>query len=159
VDGNTGTRWSSAFADPQWIQVDLGSSQSLGRVELSWEAAYGRAYRIEASADGSAWTTLVNVAGRTGGNETHAVDGTGRYVRMYGTERGTPYGYSLWELKVFGGGCALTAPPAGTTWAANTFYAVNAVATYNGVTYRCRQAHTAVTGWEPPNVPALWTQA
>jgi hypothetical protein len=60
---------------------------------------------------------------------------------------------------VFGGGCAATTPPAGATWAPNTFYAVNAVATYNGVTYRCRQAHTAVTGWEPPNVPALWTQA
>ena len=26
VDGNTGTRWSSAFSDPQWLQVDLGSS-------------------------------------------------------------------------------------------------------------------------------------
>ncbi|MES4893165.1 beta-1,3-glucanase family protein [Streptomyces sp. NPDC096012] len=24
VDGNTGTRWSSAFTDPQWLQVDLG---------------------------------------------------------------------------------------------------------------------------------------
>ncbi|MFB9622472.1 carbohydrate-binding protein [Nonomuraea helvata] len=28
--------------------------------------------------------------------------------------------------------------------------------TYNGVTYRCIQAHTALAGWEPPNVPALW---
>ena len=26
TDGNTGTRWSSAFSDPQWIQVDLGQS-------------------------------------------------------------------------------------------------------------------------------------
>lgn len=26
VDGNTGTRWSSAFADPQWLQVDLERS-------------------------------------------------------------------------------------------------------------------------------------
>ena len=25
VDGNTGTRWSSAFSDPQWLHVDLGS--------------------------------------------------------------------------------------------------------------------------------------
>ena len=27
VDGNTGTRWSSAFSDPQWIQVDLGADR------------------------------------------------------------------------------------------------------------------------------------
>ncbi|HZR54663.1 MAG TPA: discoidin domain-containing protein, partial [Streptosporangiaceae bacterium] len=26
VDGNTGTRWSSAFSDPQWLEVDLGST-------------------------------------------------------------------------------------------------------------------------------------
>ncbi|MCA2217692.1 glycosyl hydrolase [Jidongwangia harbinensis] len=105
VDGNAATRWSSEFADPQWIQVDLGSAQALSRVELSWEAAFGRAYRIETSTNGTAWTPAVTVANRTGGNETHAVGGTARYVRMYGTERGTPYGYSLWEFKVFG--CAI----------------------------------------------------
>src|SRR2546430_8867829 len=33
VDGNTGTRWSSAFSDPQWLEVDLGSSQSICRSE------------------------------------------------------------------------------------------------------------------------------
>ena len=27
TDGNTGTRWSSAFSDPQWLEVDLGSTQ------------------------------------------------------------------------------------------------------------------------------------
>ncbi|HEY4701807.1 MAG TPA: discoidin domain-containing protein, partial [Streptosporangiaceae bacterium] len=38
VDGNTGTRWSSAFSDPQWLEVDLGSSQSICSVTLNWEA-------------------------------------------------------------------------------------------------------------------------
>ncbi|MET7421651.1 lytic polysaccharide monooxygenase [Dactylosporangium sp. NPDC005555] len=49
-----------------------------------------------------------------------------------------------------------TQPPAGGTWAAGTAYAVGARVTYGGVTYQCRQAHTAIAGWEPPNVPALW---
>jgi chitin-binding protein len=49
-----------------------------------------------------------------------------------------------------------TQPPAGGTWAAGTSYAVGATVTYGGVSYRCRQAHTAIAGWEPPNVPALW---
>ena len=100
VDGDAGTRWSSAFADPQWIQVDLGSSRTLNRVELNWEAAYGRSYRIETSANGSTWTPAVTATG-TGGQASHALDGDARYVRMYGTERGTPYGYSLWEFRVF----------------------------------------------------------
>src|SRR5690242_21340642 len=29
VDGNGGTRWGSAFADPQWLQIDLGSTVSV----------------------------------------------------------------------------------------------------------------------------------
>src|SRR5690349_12201684 len=32
VDGNTGTRWSSAFSDPQWLQVDLGGTASISQV-------------------------------------------------------------------------------------------------------------------------------
>jgi chitin-binding protein len=47
-------------------------------------------------------------------------------------------------------------PPAGGTWAAGTTYQVGSTVTYGGATYRCRQAHTALAGWEPPNVPALW---
>ena len=49
-----------------------------------------------------------------------------------------------------------TQPPAGGTWRAGTAYAVGSTVTYGGASYRCRQAHTAITGWEPPNVPALW---
>jgi hypothetical protein len=45
VDGNTATRWSSAFSDPQWLEVDLGSSQSICQVGLRWEAAYGHVQR------------------------------------------------------------------------------------------------------------------
>jgi hypothetical protein len=39
VDGNTGTRWESAFSDPQWIYVDLGSSIPFTTVTIVWEAA------------------------------------------------------------------------------------------------------------------------
>ncbi|NUT33604.1 MAG: cellulose-binding protein [Hamadaea sp.] len=46
----------------------------------------------------------------------------------------------------------------GGTWAPNTYYAVGATVTYGGLSYRCIQAHTSLSGWEPPNVPALWTR-
>ena len=46
VDGNTGTRWSSAFSDPQWLQVDLGASASITQVVLHWEAAYATAFQV-----------------------------------------------------------------------------------------------------------------
>ncbi len=34
VDGNLTTRWSSAFVDPSWIQIDLGTPQSINEVVL-----------------------------------------------------------------------------------------------------------------------------
>ncbi|MFE1795902.1 discoidin domain-containing protein [Streptomyces sp. NPDC059517] len=102
VDGDPGTRWSSAFADPQWIQIDLGASAEISRVVLNWEAAYGTAFRIEVSGDAQSWTTVHQTASGTGGTQNLTVTGTGRYVRMYGTQRATAYGYSLWEFQVYG---------------------------------------------------------
>lgn len=103
VDGNTGTRWSSAFSDPQWIYADLQATYDINRVRLNWEAAYGRSYQIQVSANASSWTTIYSTTTGDGGiDDLTGLSGTGRYVRMYGTQRGTPYGYSLWELEVFG---------------------------------------------------------
>jgi hypothetical protein len=102
VDGNQGTRWSSGFSDPQWLQVDLGQSYDITHVTLNWEAAYGRAYQIQTSQDGSSWTTIYSTTTGDGGTDDLAVTGTGRYIRMYGTQRATQYGYSLWEFQVQG---------------------------------------------------------
>jgi hypothetical protein len=112
VDGNTGTRWSSAFSDPQWLQVDLGSVQNICQVVLDWETAYATAFQIQTSNDGTTWTPIYSTTTGTGGTQTLNVTGSGRYLRMNGTARATAYGYSLWELQVFagatGGGCGTT---------------------------------------------------
>ncbi len=100
VDGNAGTRWSSAFSDPQWLEVDLGCGQSVCQVTLQWETAYATAFQIQVSTDGSTWTPVYSTTTGTGGTQTLSVTGTGRYIRMYGTVRATPYGYSLWEFQV-----------------------------------------------------------
>lgn len=114
VDGNTGTRWASAFSDPQWIQVDLGTTRSIGRVVLRWEAAYGRAYQIQVSSNGSTWTNLFSTTTGDGGVDDLTVSGSGRYVRMYGTQRSTAYGYSLWEFEIYAGGTTPTPTPTPT---------------------------------------------
>ncbi len=44
-------------------------------------------------------------------------------------------------------------------WAAGTAYTAGDEVTYEGTTYTCLQGHTAIVGWEPPNVPALWSPA
>lgn len=102
VDGNTGTRWSSAHNEPNWLQIDLGSTQQITRVRLNWEVAYGRAYSIQLSTNGSTWTDAFTQSFGSGGVEDLNVSGSARYVRMNGISRATPYGFSLWEMEVFG---------------------------------------------------------
>src|SRR5450759_2237025 len=116
TDGNTGTRWASAFSNPQWLQVDLGATASVTGVTLIWEAAYGKAFQIQTSPNATTWTSIYSTTTGTGGTQTLTVSGTGRYVRMYGTVRGNGYGYSLWEFQVFGSfGTATPTPPVTAT--------------------------------------------
>lgn len=106
TDGNQTTRWSSQFSDPQWIYVDLGATYNINRVVLRWEVAYGRSYTIQTSSNASNWTTIFTTTTGNGAIDDLSVTGTGRYVRMRGTVRGTTYGYSLWEFEVYGSAAA-----------------------------------------------------
>jgi len=103
VDGNSATRWSSAWSDNQWIAVDLGEVCLIQRVVLKWETAYGRVYAIEASNDGQMWTEIHRDVSGDGGIDDIAIPGgSGRYVRMRGIARATQWGFSLWEFEVYG---------------------------------------------------------
>ena len=101
TDGNLSTRWSSQFSDPQWLKVDLGSTRNICQVVLNWETAYGKAFQIQTSNDNSTWTSIFATTTGTGGTQTLNISGSGRYVRMFGTARGTQWGYSLWEFQVY----------------------------------------------------------
>src|SRR3984893_12773876 len=102
TDGNTTTRWSSAFSDPQWLEVDLGATATVDKVVLNWEAAYATAFQIQTSNDNATWTPIYSTTTGTGGIQNLTVSGSGRYIRMNGTARATGYGYSLWEFQVCG---------------------------------------------------------
>lgn len=107
VDGNQMTRWASREGtDPEWIYVDLGSVHQITGVKLRWEAAYAKRYKIEISTDNGSpehWQEVYsNSSGDGGLDEIPLSPQPARYVRMYGIERGTPYGYSLYEFEVTG---------------------------------------------------------
>src|SRR4051812_38136077 len=102
VDGDPTTRWSSAFADPQTITLDLGARAAISEIKLTWEAAYGKAYSLQVSDDGSAWSTVASTDNSDGGTDDYTVSASGRYVRMAGTARATAFGYSLYEFEVDG---------------------------------------------------------
>jgi hypothetical protein len=115
MDGNLGTRWESAHAlDPQWVFVDLGTTQTVGRVTLNWETANASAYNIKVSTNATTWTTVyTTTTGAVFGD--HRIDditglnSSARYVMMYGTARNTSYGYSLWDFAVYASTATATA--------------------------------------------------
>ncbi len=99
VDGNRATRWSSEFSDPQWLQVDFGTTQQLVGVTLHWETAFGADYDIAVSRDGAAWTTACSVVAGDGGMDDldfEKVDA--RFLKILCKRRGTAWGFSLFEV-------------------------------------------------------------
>jgi chitin-binding protein len=110
------------------------------------------------------WT--LNIPQRTGRHVIYSI-----WQRLVGSEEAF---YTCSDVDFGGGGTPTPTPtpttpgptpttPApspttqpGGTWAAGTTYQVGNRVTYAGLTYQCLQSHTAIAGWEPPNVPALW---
>ena len=102
TDGDPGTRWSSLSADPQWLEVDLGTPTAICSVGILWEAAYASAFSVQVSNDNSTWTTEYSTTTGTGGQETFPISVTARYIRVYATVRATTFGDSIFEFDVYG---------------------------------------------------------
>ncbi|MFT0174487.1 beta-1,3-glucanase family protein [Paraburkholderia mimosarum] len=151
TDGSMNSRWSSAFQDPQWIEVDLGSVQTVDRVVLRWQDSYGVDYKIQTSTDNNIWNDAVTKTGDTGGTEDlrFGAPVQARYVRMFGTKRATQYGYSLFEFEVYNTANTPTFPITATSTGSGTLSPSGNASVYQGgmQTYQfVPAAGTAVTG-------------
>jgi fibro-slime domain-containing protein len=103
VDGNTGTRWASAWADNQYITVDLGQTCLVAEVVLKWEAAFATNYEILLSSNNTTWFQAYQDFAGAGGNEVITFSPqVVRYVRMHGINRATTFGFSLYEFEIYG---------------------------------------------------------
>jgi len=104
VDGLLSTRWSSPFSDPQWLAVDLGREHRIEKVEIVWEPAFAKEYAIEVSSDGENYKEVHSTRSGNGGTDVIELPEPVKtqWIRMHGTRRGTDWGYSIYEFKVFG---------------------------------------------------------
>jgi len=101
IDGDRKTRWASEWADNEWIYVDLGSSMKINRIVLDWEDAYGKEYLLQLSDDAITWKTLFYEKFGYYGEHSYYINTKGRYIKMQGITRGTDWGYSLFEFKIY----------------------------------------------------------
>lgn len=102
-DGNLKTRWGSQYSSKQWVIIDLGKTFDIERMILNWELASAKKYTIQLSDDTTEWTDIYKTTKGNGGIEKLCnLQGSGRYIRLLMTDRNTKYGYSLWEIEVYG---------------------------------------------------------
>ena len=106
IDNNPGSRWESAQEDPQTWTLDLGQARIFNTLEIVWEGAYGKTFTVSVSDDKETWTPVWTVEGQELAGfpytQTQTIDKTtARYIQFRGTERGTGYGYSFWEFRVY----------------------------------------------------------
>ncbi|MDR3619931.1 MAG: discoidin domain-containing protein [Paludisphaera borealis] len=108
VDSSSTTRWSSGQwmqnTSTGWFAVDLGALYNLSGVQLNWETAYAVDYQIQASTNGTDWTTLKTITGNAqkGIVTFDDLSGVGRFVRIYCTQTNATGNYSLYDVKVYG---------------------------------------------------------
>lgn len=103
ADGSNGSRWSSNYSDNEWVYVDLGEPKEIASVVLEWEAAFAKEYKLQISDDTNSWQDIYHTDNGKGGSELIEFKPiTTRYVRMLGIKRATQWGYSLYEMEVYG---------------------------------------------------------
>jgi hypothetical protein len=87
IDGVSTTRWSSDLAAEQWLMLDLGKVVNVTSLNINWQTAYSKAFRIESSPDGvSGWHTFITSGATKAGPQTVTGVASTRYLRIYSTQ-------------------------------------------------------------------------
>lgn len=104
MDGDLSTRWSSGFNDVEWWQVRLDEPSMVGGVIIHWETAFAEKFRVQLSDDGEEWVTRFEETEGDGNMDIVFFEPTSaRYLRIEGFQRGTGWGYSIWEVEILKG--------------------------------------------------------
>ncbi|UII19544.1 discoidin domain-containing protein [Fulvivirga ligni] len=102
-DASSGTRWSSSYDDDNWVYVDLGEKKSFTTVRIYWESAFAKAYKLQLSDDAKNWKDVYQTTDGNGSiDHIQFLKQEARYVRMKGKKRATDWGYSIFEIEVYG---------------------------------------------------------
>lgn len=98
VDGDARSAWRSP-AGIQSLALDLGTEREFGGLTLHWASGlHASDYQVQASTDGKRWTSLRQVHGGNGGNDSLALpESEARWLRLL-LERGPGTSYALQEL-------------------------------------------------------------
>ena len=104
-DGNLGSRYAAtSYESGVTLGVDLGKTYKVSSVAFKWENAYATEYDIQVSKDGKAYDTVKTMTADKAETIEVPLDEAveARYVRIECVKNALNYGYSLWEMGVYG---------------------------------------------------------
>ena len=104
-DGNLGSRYAAeSYESGVTLGVDLGKTYKVSSVAFKWEGAYATEYNIQVSKDGKAYDTVKTMTADKAETIEVPLDEAveARYVRIECVKNAINYGYSLWEMGVYG---------------------------------------------------------
>ena len=104
-DGNLGSRYAAtSYESGVTLGVDLGKTYKVSSVAFKWEGAYATEYNIQVSKDGKAYDTVKTMTADKAETIEVPLDEAveARYVRIECVKNALNYGYSLWEMGVYG---------------------------------------------------------
>lgn len=102
-DGSLETRWSSEFGDDQWVIVDLLEATDICAIRLYWESAFAKDFQLSVSTDGRNFKSIYRNRKNTQRTQHINISTVkARYIKLSCHTRATEWGFSLYELKVYG---------------------------------------------------------
>ena len=104
-DGNLGSRYAAeSYESGVTLGVDLGKTYKVSSVAFKWEGAYATEYNIQVSKNGKAYDTVKTMTADKAETIEVPLDEAveARYVRIECVKNAINYGYSLWEMGVYG---------------------------------------------------------
>ena len=102
VDGVATTRWLSAVSDTEWIQVEMDSIYSIGKVVLRWASNYARQYKIMGSRDNIEWFELLYVDDGRGSTDTCIFNSVrAKYLKIEMMNSSNNYGFAIYEMEIY----------------------------------------------------------
>lgn len=105
IDNDYNTRWESQHdIDPSWLVVELSQKTLISSINIRWENACAKEYKIQVSTDKSEWKDVAAVMDGQPG-EKRLIDFKpveAKYIRVFCEKRFHPWwGYSIFEIKAY----------------------------------------------------------
>lgn len=96
------TRWLSVASDTQWVQIELDSVYSIGKIVLDWYSNYTLQYNIRGSKDSIDWFDVFSKDNGAGGLEEFSLKSVrAKFIRLEMNKSSNNNGFGLYEIKIF----------------------------------------------------------